>query len=120
MITPSLWIVTAHLIGDFPLQPDWIASTKTENNTRLAIHVAVHVFLNIPIAWWLFPAEIGSQFALLAWIGLTHLVIDHRRWIEPKEGWGHDGMMWVWLNDQIMHLAALSLAIPIADLGPWG
>lgn len=115
----SLWLVTAHLLGDFPLQPDWIARTKTENNTRLVIHVGVHVLLNIPIAWYLFPGSLVQQFVLLGWIGVTHLVIDHRRWMGPKEGWGNDGMMWVWLNDQIFHLTALCLAVPIADLGLW-
>lgn len=117
MITPvSLWLLTAHLVGDFPLQPDWIANHKTEQNTRLGIHVCVHGFLNIPIAWVVF-ADTASQLAFLSWIVLTHALIDSRRWVEPKDGWGDT---WVWLNDQIFHLISLSLATPVTLLGPWG
>lgn len=117
MIPVSLWLITAHLVGDFPLQPDWIAQTKTENYSRLTIHALIHGILSIPIAWYIFPGEVIRQFVLLSWIVVTHWVIDHRRWVEPKEGWGKK---WVWINDQIMHLVALSLAIPITELGIWG
>lgn len=115
-MTPSLWLVTAHLLGDFPLQPEWISKEKTENNTRLLIHIGVHAFLNIPIAWVLYSGEPTRQLVLLVWIAGTHLVIDHRRWVDPKESWGE---RWVWLNDQIFHFVALSLALPIAELGLW-
>jgi len=113
VITPSLWLITAHLIGDFPLQPDWIAKYKTENKIRLSIHVLIHAFLVIPIAWRTLP-NATSMAIFISWVALSHGFIDHRRWVEPKEGWGET---WVWLNDQIFHLAALSLAYPIASLG---
>jgi len=113
MITPSLWLITAHLVGDFPLQPDWIANHKTDNYTRLSIHVSVHAFLVIPIAW-ITLTTIQQQAIFISWIALSHALIDHRRWVEPKEGWGKT---WVWLNDQIFHLISLSLAYPVADLG---
>lgn len=119
-MTPiGLWLLTAHLVGDFTLQPDWIANSKTESNTRLLIHVGVHFFLNIPIAWYLFPNDHVQQLILLGWIAGTHFVIDYRRWFEPKEEWGDNRMAWVWLNDQILHLISLSLSIPIVNFGPW-
>lgn len=119
MSTVGLWLLTTHLIGDFPLQPDWIARTKTENNTRLFIHVMVHVLLFLPLAWYLFPGDLNTQFVFLFWIGASHATIDFRRWVEPKESWNNP-IAWVWLNDQILHLIALSLAVPIAELGLWG
>lgn len=114
----GLWLVTAHLVGDFPLQPDWIARTKTENNTRLLLHVLVHAFLVTPIAWFLFT-EASRQITFVFWIAATHFMIDYRRWFDPKESWDNP-IVWVWLNDQILHLVSLSLAIPVAELGLWG
>lgn len=108
MYTPGLWLLTAHLIADFPLQPDWIAKTKVDNVSRRTIHVGVHAFINIPIAWVLLPS-IEHQIAFLVWITVTHFIIDSRRWVEPKDGWG---VKWVWCIDQIMHLTSLSLALP--------
>jgi hypothetical protein len=119
-MTVSLALLAAHLIGDFPLQPDWIARTKTENNTRLLIHVTIHALLVIPVAWYAFPDEITRQLVVVLWITISHLAIDFRRWTEPKEGWSNDGMMWVWVNDQVLHITSLALTIPIAELGLWG
>ena len=118
----SLWMITAHLIGDFPLQPSWMARKKTwydaegderiDGITTLALHVIIHGFLFLPIAFYTLPTM--THIALfMVWVVGTHAIIDSRRWIEPKEGWGHDGMTWVWLNDQIIHLASLSLAYPV-------
>lgn len=126
MITPSLWLITAHLVGDFPLQPDWIAKKKAwlhtpgerlEGSVTLFIHVVIHGILFAPIA--LVTLTGFSQVVFLTWVMFSHFVIDSRRWIEPKEGWGHNGKTWVWLNDQIFHLVALSFAYPISNLGMW-
>lgn len=118
-MTVSLALLAAHLLGDFPLQPDWIAKHKTESNTRLYLHVMVHAFLVMPIAWYLYPESPTQQFVFVMWIAGTHLTIDFRRWFEPKDGWGHDGMAWVWLNDQILHITALAFAVPVSELGLW-
>lgn len=122
MIDPiSLWLLTAHLVGDFPLQPDWMAEKKawvhnTEDSSikgisTLLIHVLIHGFLVSIIAYYTLPISAILPFVL--WIAGTHFIIDSNRWVEPKEGWGES---WVWLNDQIMHLVALSLAYPIVFL----
>lgn len=124
MLEPvALWMVAMHLLGDFPLQPDWMAKKKAwvhssgnrpEGFVTLCLHVGIHGFLFIPIAYYTLTGVSAALF--LGWIILSHAIIDSRRWIEPKEGWGHDGMMWVWLNDQIFHLVSLSLAYPISHV----
>lgn len=121
MIEPvGLWLLAAHLIGDFPLQPTWMAEKKTwlhtpgerlEGGVTLIIHVLIHGFLFVPIAVTTLSGT--AQVGFLAWVLGSHFVIDSRRWVKPKEGWGHDGQAWVWLNDQIMHLTALALAYPV-------
>lgn len=124
MIEPvGLWMVVSHLLGDFPLQPDWVAQKKawmdapeekSEGVVIAFLHVTIHGILFAPIA--LATLTGPSQVVFLTWIIFSHFVIDSRRWLEPKEGWGHDGMMWVWLNDQIFHLVALALAYPVTEL----
>lgn len=119
----SLWMVASHLMGDFPLQPTWMARKKAwlhspgekpEGAVTLFIHVTIHGLLFAPIA--LVTLTGFAQVVFLFWVMMSHFVIDSRRWMEPREGWGHDGMMWVWLNDQIFHLVALALAYPVTEL----
>ncbi len=107
----SLWLLTAHMLGDFPFQPQWMTETKIDEVGTRFIHCAIHGFLFIPLAWIMLDGV--SQVAFILWIFGSHFIIDSRRWVEPKEGWGE---RWVWLIDQIMHLTALSLAIPFALL----
>lgn len=121
MVEPvALWLVAMHLIGDFPLQPDWMAKKKAwlhspgerpEGFVSLVLHVGVHGFLFVPIAYYTLAGPAIAVF--IAWIVVSHGIIDSRRWVKPKDGWGNDGRVWVWLNDQIMHFAALGLAYPI-------
>lgn len=121
----ALWMLTMHLLGDFPLQTDWMAEKKSwlhspgeraEGAVTLFIHVLIHGFLFVPIA--LYTLTGTAQLIFIAWVMVSHFIIDSRRWFDPKESWdwGHDGMAWVWLNDQILHLVALSLAYPITEI----
>lgn len=119
----SLWLVAAHLMGDFPLQPTWMARKKAwlhstgerpEGAVTLLLHITIHGILVAPIA--LVTLTGSAQWVFVAWVIISHAVIDCRRWMEPREGWGHDGMMWVWLNDQIFHLVALAFAYPVTEL----
>lgn len=116
----ALWMLTMHLIGDFPFQPTWMAKKKAwlhstgnrpEGFVSLLLHVGIHGLLFAPIAYYTLTGPAIVVF--LAWVILSHGIIDSRRWMEPKEGWSNDGMMWVWLNDQIFHFGALALAYPI-------
>lgn len=114
----SLLLITAHLIADFQLQPDWMAEKKTWLDSYgdemikgffiLIFHVLIHGFMFSIIAYYTLPTRLWFPF--LAWIMATHFLIDSKRWVQPKEGWGDS---WVWLNDQIMHFIALSLAYPV-------
>lgn len=109
-------LLAAHLIGDFPLQHDWIAQHKTERYDALAAHIFVH-FLITGLFVAVFAGLTGSAGDIvILWVVGTHTIIDHRRWFEPKESWGDNAQMWVWLNDQILHITALALAKPIVSL----
>lgn len=125
----ALWMLTMHLIGDFPLQPSWMAQKKaflngSEDVSRnweidglvtLCLHVLIHAFLFLPIAYYTL-STFADMGIFMAWVVGTHFLIDMNRWVAPKEGWSNDGYMWVWLNDQIIHFAALSLAYPVVEI----
>lgn len=123
----ALWLVTAHLLADFPLQPDWMAKQKAiiyrdhdsfrafaNGLSSLIIHISIHGFMFIPIAFYTLPP--GEWELFIGWVMFSHLVIDANEWVAPRDGWGHDGMVWAWLVDQILHLVALSLAYPVVSV----
>lgn len=122
MLEPvSLWMLTAHLIADFPLQPNWMAEKKAfldaddtqaviDGAVTCVVHVAVHGVVFMPIAYFTLPERLWFPF--IAWIMATHFIIDSRRWVEPNEEWDNP-IIWVWLNDQLMHFVALGLAFPV-------
>lgn len=118
-----------HAIGDYALQSDWMATTKTNRWSAALAHVVVY---GLP---WLFLTR--SPVALAIIVG-THLVIDHWRlarhlgWVKnflaPPSAWpkpwaqclatGYDPekppWMSVWLMiivDQIMHVGCNALAL---------
>lgn len=118
-----------HAIGDYVLQSDWMANSKTKAWTPAIVHVLVY---GLP---WLF---LTTSPAALAVIVGTHLIIDHYRlarhvsWVKnflaPRSAWpkpwktcqatGYDpdkpAWMSVWLMiivDQILHVLCNALAI---------
>lgn len=112
--TLGLWLLTAHLIADFPLQADWMATRKLDSPLVRATHVYVHVWATAMFLLWTQPLPILC--AVLGWIAVSHYVIDSRRWVDPKPGWANDGKLWVWLNDQILHLVSLSFVPAVIDV----
>ena len=118
----------AHMVGDYWLQSDWMASQKTKSIWPALAHVATYTlpFLLLTQSWK----------ALLLIAGI-HLVIDHWRlarylcwaknWLAPRgsnapwkdcqaTGYGPDKPAWlaVWLlilTDNVMHLICNGLAL---------
>ena len=79
IIIDSSAILTAlafcHFIGDWFFQNDWMALNKTKNKLIRAVHVTVYV---IPF-WFMFGLLYLSFYeavAIIAWIWITHFVID--------------------------------------------
>lgn len=73
------WIY-AHLIGDYLIQTDWMASGKKQSSWICLVHVLTYLipFLFTGLAWW--------QIAL---IGLQHFVQDRTNlvvWLMQVKG----------------------------------
>lgn len=96
-------MLSAHLVGDFPLQPDWIAQNKLDDVFPRFVHVVIHaatmkVFLTIGGV----APEAPTLFYLA--YAATHFVIDSRRWGEEKEGFE----AWQYILDQTFHITSLA------------
>jgi len=80
----------AHLVGDYVVQSDWMASQKTSRHLPAAIHAATYTACFVPIT---------RKWKPLAVIGLTHFVIDrwrlarHLIWLKNQQApaeWRHE------------------------------
>lgn len=124
----ALLIVLAHLVGDYIIQTDWMATEKTKRWSAAIVHGVTYT---IP-----FLIVTQSPFALLV-IGGTHIVIDRYRlarrlmwfknqfapkafrysWAEGKAtGYSSDKPAWmaVWLMiiaDNTVHLIINAAAV---------
>jgi hypothetical protein len=61
--------ILAHLVGDYLLQSDWMASEKTRQSLAAAVHALTY---SLPFLF------LRPSLAVFAFIAVTHFVID--RW----------------------------------------
>ena len=66
-MTTLITIIFCHLVGDYPLQQDFIAKTKGENWYHLFVHCALYC---VP-----FAVVYGIDYKLLA-LFASHFIID--------------------------------------------
>lgn len=74
----GLWIILAHLVGDYILQTHWMALEKTSRWWPAILHGITYT---IPYALLMIPAFniLGFSFWALFIICSTHIVIDRYR-----------------------------------------
>jgi hypothetical protein len=107
-------LLLAHLLGDFPLQPEWIAKSKGTNLRALVLHGAAHFVL----AWacllvfaqvnWL---SISSQGVILGYAAV-HLLIDKLKHRMTQRKLVPDN--WItFVLDQLLHLIVLAITAVI-------
>lgn len=89
MLEMLIKLVMCHLLGDYPLQIDYIAKTKGEN----WYHLFVHCFLYVVPFYWLF----GWNWQLLV-VLVSHFVIDALKARYKKINY---------ITDQLLHYAVL-------------
>lgn len=106
----GILVLAVHLVGDFPFQPSWMARQKTESYQVLLAHVGIHASLLSGSLVLLTQLSSSDVLALTAGVSALHLLVDHRRWVEPNEDW-NSPMMWVWFNDQILHILSIAIVV---------
>ena len=101
MITLSVQIVLAHLLGDFVFQPDsWIRDRNMRKfrSKALYYHVGVHILCILAVLAFDFT------YLLAFWlIPVSHLIIDG--WKAHYQGYYNDRILF--LTDQIFHLLVI-------------
>lgn len=89
MMTDIVWLVYCHLIGDYILQSDFLASTKGKNWYHMIVHCALYT---LPFA---------IVFGLTLHIGVifvSHVIVD-----SLKARWG----VITYFGDQVIHYIIL-------------
>lgn len=100
----------AHLVGDYFLQPHWMATEKTKRWFPAILHGLIY---SLPFLF------LTTSPLALGIIAVTHMVIDRYRlanWVARIKNWtftpsgypeGTPDWLWVWLmiiTDNTMHL----------------
>jgi len=110
MLTPFERGLVAHLIADWLLQNDWMASNKMKLNHPAAwTHAGIHALaLGIALGW---PAGLV--------LGLVHLLIDTRfplRWWQRVFHQTTEGpaalQVAIW-GDQVLHITTIAIWVAI-------
>ena len=93
-------LLLAHLLADFPLQSNLMASLKNNSKQILALHVLVHML----VLWGLLGAK-WQALPLVIFVGLAHFLVD---WLKPRV-LPQNGTK-TFILDQLAHVGCLVLA----------
>ena len=99
-------LFTAHLIGDFLLQPTWLVGLKTKKLIGVVFHSIVHL---VVMGVLLMPRS-PQVFALILGIALLHGLIDSIK-IRYQKKQRHDGFVMGFMLDQAAHLGVILVSI---------
>lgn len=118
--------ILAHLVGDYVLQSDWMASQKTKRLTVAIVHAIAYglpfLALRPSLAAWLMI--VGTHAIIDRW-RLARYVVWTKEWLAPTRppplaecptGYPADKPVWLatWLlilADNTLHLALNSIAL---------
>jgi hypothetical protein len=97
----GLLLASAHMVGDFVTQNEWMAANKLCDWRARLVHVAVYTAGFVPVVL-LTPLTWEHRGIFLALLFVTHFVTDGRRWASGDK-WPPKPI----LVDQSIHVATL-------------
>jgi len=103
-----LYLLGAHLIGDWIIQTSWMATEKSKSILPLLAHVfTYHIF--VFGALYLAGVDLITNLWATLFLAATHAVLDNRRfefwWIWAVKGVKEEVPIWLLLGvDQAFHL----------------
>jgi len=95
-MTPLLWLIAGHLLGDFAFQSEWMALNKGESWEINFYHAAVYTATIFVVAA---IGGITLSVAALLILMISHFCID-----PFKARWNLIHSIWI---DQLLHLMVL-------------
>jgi Protein of unknown function (DUF3307) len=118
--------LVCHAIGDYVLQSDWMATTKTKRSTAALAHALTYAlpFLLLSASWPALLVIVTTHFAIDRW-RLARYVVWAKNWLGPGNrpwaectatGYPPDRPQWmtVWLlivADNTLHVLCNGLAL---------
>ena len=101
------YLILAHLLGDFVLQPNKLVLWKIKSKIGILVHALVHFCINILVllpfiikgAFWLIPSAL--------FISVIHFSIDQTKINYDLK---HDKKVLPFLIDQLLHLLTILIA----------
>ena len=114
-MSPFDTLLIGHLVGDFMLQNNWMASHKATSWVARLVHSAIYA-LTISLFAWIF--SIGLTMVGFVLVICSHFIIDKRIlvpwWVEKIMRTKGPESKWLEIVvDQIFHLLFLTLALHI-------
>ncbi|MGC1377006.1 MAG: DUF3307 domain-containing protein [Anaerolineales bacterium] len=105
-------IIAVHVVTDFVLQPDWMATAKRQNMGVLALHALITGLGPIVLAWLIWPVLWAPAICLM----FLHFLID---WAKIRtDHYFKGGPMPGFLLDQFFHLLSYGLVLGLFGLLP--
>lgn len=106
----AIAMLLAHLVGDYLLQPNWLANWKSRHWSGVLVHCAIV----IAVTWLLMVPFDGRWWAGLAIIGGGHLAVDiihyalvrHNAFVREELS-----PLFRYLLDQLAHLTLITAAL---------
>lgn len=103
------YLILAHLIGDFILQPNKLIAMKYRGSYGILVHVCVHFAVNIALlSPFVLSGNLQPIYAV-AGICLTHFLFDRTK-IRYESDEHHHNKVKPFLFDQFMHTLVLLIA----------
>jgi len=104
-------LLLAHLLGDFPLQSEWISKSKGASLRSLILHGVVHFILawiSLLVFTQVRLLSISSQSVVFGYL-IVHLLIDKlKNWLTVRKALPDDCK--IFLLDQLFHLIVVAIA----------
>lgn len=110
-MTPFIYVLLGHLVGDYLFQTNWMAKEKSKNWAALLLHCTIYTFSVWLLAFWggfiLGPVALSILF-------ISHVVLDRRTFNlwwnrtvmkNPDQHWLHI------VTDQIFHILVLAIIV---------
>jgi len=100
----ALLLILAHLIGDYPLQSNWMVAQK-RTAQGMAAHIAVHLAL--------LAVALGQSPIFVLGLAAAHLIIDLIKVHQLPD------RLWAYLADQATHGATIAAALWLGAESRW-